>query len=85
MACDCIAAMNAKMAPHNTRLIGTMCWPREKTRDGSSVMGQPYDTVTLQCEKVEPRKRDKVSALPTFCPFCGTRYLADTPAEESAR
>ncbi len=70
MACECIEVMNTKLAGHNTRIVTSFC----TTPD----MGHGwYDTVTLECEKIVPRKRDRVRVAATFCPFCGVRY---TPA-----
>ncbi len=77
MACTCIEEMNGKLAEHNTRIMGTICWPRDPETGAS---GQPYDTITIQTEKIWPRKRERASALATFCPFCGTRYVPETPS-----
>ncbi len=68
MACDCIKQMNAKLAEHNTRLCVTFGFPR----DG----GPSYTIPTLMVEKINTRNREKVLAIPTFCPFCGAKYGA---------
>lgn len=76
MACNCIAEMDAKLAPHNTRIAVTFGFPR----DGSP----SYTLPTIGTEKVESRKRGgRAIAIPTFCPFCGVAYIAEVakPAE----
>lgn len=76
MACDCIDVMDAKMAEHNTRLISTFMFPR----DGSPSFSQ----VTLATEKLNTRNRTKVSAIATFCPFCGVRYRPQPEATDAS-
>ena len=71
MPCDCISVMDAKLAKHNTRLVPSFAFPQNG--------GQPFDTVTLTIEKIQPRNRDRVRAAATFCPFCGVRYVPETP------
>jgi hypothetical protein len=73
MACECITLMDEKLAERNTRLLTTI------------VFGKPqgYLAVTLASEKIAPRNRDKVTALPTFCPFCGVRYVPEAAPTHS--
>ena len=69
-ACTCVADFNAKLAPHNTRIVETLAFPR----DGSPAFTLP----TITTEKIESRKRGGPAiAIPSFCPFCGTPYHAD--------
>lgn len=75
MACDCIDVMGKKMAEHNTKLGLTFCFPR----DGSP----SFSTVTIVCEKINTRNRTRVSAMPTFCPFCGVRYVPEPSSGEA--
>lgn len=72
MACECISTMDAKLGEHNGRIMATMCFPRE----AETVLGAPYETVTIEVEKVAPRGKRPPLAAPTYCPFCGTRYIA---------
>ncbi|PKP92260.1 MAG: hypothetical protein CVT77_09555 [Alphaproteobacteria bacterium HGW-Alphaproteobacteria-16] len=77
MTCTCIEEMDAKLAEHNTRLSVTLGFPH----DGSPAFVRPH----LQTEKIETRKRvGPALAVPSFCPFCGTRYeiAPATPAGE---
>jgi hypothetical protein len=74
MACECIGVMDAKMAEHNTRLPLTFMFPT----DGSPA----FDQITIATEKLNTRNRTKVSALATFCPFCGVRYRPEKEAAE---
>ncbi|WP_439571210.1 DNA translocase FtsK [Sphingomonas sp.] len=65
--CTCVADFNVKLAPHNTRIVETLGFPR----DGSPAFTRPAITT----EKIESRKRGGPAiAVPSFCPFCGTPY-----------
>lgn len=68
MACDCIALFNKKLAEHNSRIVEGIAF------DMQANTGRAYPVI--QCEKINPRNRDKMSVIPTFCPFCGTAYAA---------
>lgn len=71
MSCDCIKQMDAKLAPHNTRLAVTFGFSR--------ATGKSVTLPTILVEKVESRKRgSEALAIASFCPFCGERY--DAPA-----
>ncbi|MDC7808821.1 hypothetical protein [Sphingomonas koreensis] len=75
-SCTCVADFNVKLAEHNTRIVETFGFPR----DGRPIFTRPK----IQTEKIEPRKRvGPAIAVPTFCPFCGTRYEPEPakPAE----
>lgn len=64
MACNCITEMNEALATKNTVLVDV--WQ----------FGKPYTTVSIETKRIENlRDRKKATlAIPTFCPFCGTRY-----------
>ncbi|MDF2621785.1 MAG: hypothetical protein K0S00_4444 [Xanthobacteraceae bacterium] len=66
--CDCIEQIDAKLAERNSKLqIGfTFGTP---DRPG-------YTFPALTTDKIDKRNRDKMGAIPTFCPFCGERYVA---------
>lgn len=69
MTCNCIEEMNALLTEYNTKLGVTLGFGR----DGSS-----YLLPHLMTEKVEKRvRRGPALAIPTFCPFCGTKYKAE--------
>jgi hypothetical protein len=78
--CTCIDEMNAKLAPHNTRLGLTFGFPRD---------GGPSTTApALVTEKIETRKRvGPALAIASFCPFCGVPYARQpaSPATESGQ
>lgn len=76
MACDCLTQTNALLAENNTRLPGTIALPH------NGVPG--YVTVTLLTEKVAPRGKRPVVMAPTFCPFCGERYVPLAAVAEEA-
>lgn len=72
--CGCIDEMNEKLAEHNTKLGLTFGFGR----DGSSSTF-PH----IMTEKVEKRvRKGPALAIPTFCPFCGERYVRPTPPED---
>jgi len=67
--CDCIAQMNEKLAPRNTRLVVPILF----TMRGAPI---PPDTVFISTEQIE-RGRGKAKAtlaVATYCPFCGSKY-----------
>lgn len=61
--CDCIERINEKLGEHNSRLSTTFM-----VRDG-----ELKDSLVIQTEKINPRNREKMGAVPTFCPFCGVK------------
>lgn len=62
MACDCVGTINSALAEHNGRLCETLMLRPSGVRP------------TIMVEKIKPRGKSPPVALPTFCPFCGTRY-----------
>lgn len=73
MACDCIAILDKRLADHNSRIQVTFVHNRE----AATLEVRPH----IGTEKLDPRKRDKMGAIATYCPFCGTRYEARTEPE----
>ncbi|TIT24443.1 MAG: hypothetical protein E5W70_03825 [Mesorhizobium sp.] len=72
MACECIEILDAQLAERNSRLaVGFTFGTAE--RPG-------YVFPALSTEKIDKRNRDKVGAIPTFCPFCGVKYREDEAA-----
>lgn len=68
MACTCIEVIDKKLAERNSRLeVGFTFGTAE--RPG-------YTFAALSTEKIDKKKRDKLGAIPTFCPFCGKAYRA---------
>lgn len=66
MACDCIDVMDDKLAEHNTKLALTFGFGR----DGSS-----HTYPSIGTEKLDRKvRKGPALAIPTFCPFCGTKY-----------
>jgi hypothetical protein len=64
MACDCIDKINEKLAERNTKLTATIIFAKPS-----------YLTPTIDTELVEKKRGARPCAvLPTFCPFCGTKY-----------
>ena len=65
--CTCLKEFNEQLREHNTEITVTFGIPR----DGSPMYIRPK----ISTEKIETRKRvGPVLVVPTFCPFCGTRY-----------
>ena len=75
MTCDCISEMGKLLAEHNTKLGVTLAFPR----DGTPGFCLPH----IHTEKIERRQRKGPAlAIPTFCPFCGTKYDEDKTARQ---
>lgn len=72
MACNCIEAIDAKLAERNSKLEVGFTFGTED-RHG-------YVFPALSTEKINKRNRDKCGAIPTFCPFCGVKYRAEEAA-----
>ena len=75
MTCNCIQEMDKKLGAHNTRLCVTFGFPR----DGSPSYTRP----ALMVEKINTRNREKVLAIPSYCPFCGERYERPKSIQET--
>lgn len=67
MACDCITKIDERLAKNNSRLKITFTIGH----------GHPC-RVQIGTEKINTRNRDRMGALATFCPFCGTRYVEES-------
>lgn len=73
MSCDCLKTMNDRLAERNTKLPETLVFSKPS-----------YLTVTLTTELVAKKRGARaVGVIPTFCPFCGTRYQPE-PEPEAA-
>lgn len=76
MSCSCIDEINVELAKRNSRLeVGFTFGTAE--RPG-------YAFPSLTTEKIDKRNRAKCGAIPTFCPFCGTKYREPTSPTENA-
>jgi hypothetical protein len=62
--CDCLSRINESLKEHNTKLATGFCL----SLDLSETDLLPI----LQTEKIGRGR--KVLVIPTFCPFCGTKY-----------
>lgn len=77
MPCNCLSNMDAMLADRNTRLIHSV----SLGVDGQLGFTRPV----LETEKVDPRKKGRhARVVPTFCPFCGTRYEPAPSVEKAA-
>jgi hypothetical protein len=66
--CACMTAANNQLKSHNTKLAVSFIFTRDLS-GGMDVLPM------IAVEKIDPRKRGKVmNVVPTFCPFCGTKY-----------
>lgn len=65
--CECTTQVNDILKPHNTRLAFSFLL----TKDLSGMDCTPM----LSVEKIDASKRGRpMHVIPTFCPFCGTKY-----------
>lgn len=65
--CTCLTAINDHLRPHNTKLSVSFCL----TKDLGGMDVLPM----ILTEKIDPKLRKKpMNVVPTFCPFCGTKY-----------
>lgn len=66
MACTCLNDFDAKLKDHNTRLVRTFV-----------LRPTAAEFPKIQTEKINPRQRQHVIAVPTYCPFCGVAYALE--------
>lgn len=65
--CTCMSAINDHLKPHNTKLAVSFCL----TKDLGGMDVLPM----IMTEKIDGKIRKKpMAVIPTFCPFCGTKY-----------
>ena len=69
--CDCIAKIDERLARDNSRLVTVFTFTPGATL-----------RVKLPTEKINPRNRNRMGALATFCPFCGEPYEPAVAAPE---
>jgi hypothetical protein len=67
--CDCITEMNTMLKPHNTRISVGIAF---NTKAGTS---RAYPVIDTEKIDKQDRKRKAVQPIPTYCPFCGERYV----------
>lgn len=65
--CDCMKLIDERLGQHNSRLSVTIMV------EAGQMVGRP----TIQTEKINPRNRERMGAIATFCPFCGVLYEGD--------
>lgn len=71
MACDCMSTTDRLLAERNTKLSPTIIFGT-KERPG-------YVAVSIVTEVLQKKRGARpVQMLPSYCPFCGVKYEADT-------
>jgi hypothetical protein len=69
--------MDSALAERNTKLSPTIVFGTKENPG--------YVTASIVTELVEKKRGARATqVLPTFCPFCGTKYEASQPIGESA-
>lgn len=70
--CDCIDAVNAKLAEHNTQLE-------------INLLARPVHVMVATCKLVwgPPRRGKPVLMAATYCPFCGVAYKSKSIFKET--
>lgn len=66
MACTCLDDFDAKLSDHNTRIVRTFV-----------LRPTALEFPKIAVEKINPRNRAIITAVPTYCPFCGTAYALE--------
>lgn len=69
--CDCLTRFNEQLQEHNVGVDGQVVW----TRSDDNPDGVRTERVALKTYKLSPSKSTKPAIFPTFCPFCGERYV----------
>lgn len=69
MTCNCLTELDDKLAAYNGVMEVTF-----------SATGRTYPTIMVS--KINPRGKRPPCAIPTFCPFCGTKYIFETGDRE---
>lgn len=77
VGCDCIKLTDQALAAHNTRLSPIH---RFDLNTGAVTTCVAIQTVLIE----KKRGARPLSIVPSFCPFCGTRYPADQTATAEA-
>lgn len=67
--CDCLTQLSERLAKEDSNtIIGASMVLDMRT-------GEQHVVVEIATYKRDPKKREKKRGMiPTFCPFCGTRY-----------
>lgn len=66
MACTCLDDFDAKLRDRNTKLVRTFV-----------LRPIAAEFPKIATEKLNPRQREQVIAIPTYCPFCGVAYALE--------
>jgi hypothetical protein len=69
MTCNCITAMDKELEAHNSRVGVAFTYGQGR---------RPDVRVHISTEKINPRNRNKMGLVATFCPFCGAVYEDST-------
>lgn len=68
MTCNCMTDVDDKLVSRNTRLVRTITLTQEL---------QAFPTIaTEQIDKARGKPK-AVSMIPSYCPFCGVKYVRE--------
>ena len=65
--CNCMQSVNEKLKEHNSKLLISFCISRD--------LGKMDALPIISTGKIQTKIRgNAMTVIPTFCPFCGTKY-----------
>ena len=80
--CDCIVKFNAMLKDENTRIQETVLM--RGIREGVKPLMLSVPTIAVERIATGRGSKKPVGVVPTFCPFCGTKYPTNGDVDAAA-